>query len=199
MELQGPFTGYIRDVNDPEGRGRIRVYCPEVMGMQDDKDHWLDWALPQLPWLAHLGVGLNFVPEKTKDWAAWIEFRQGDPRFPRWTGLYPLVKVDITTTKIMATELVALIVKNTVFDVIDGKIRVGGDTVDQKMVKGTLFWRELSAMFEKLKRDLLSMQAAAQGPMAGLQPGLAAAVVDLQDLLLKGLNEAFLSELGWLR
>lgn len=195
----GKYMGYIRNVSDPETRGRIRVFCPEVVGPSDDADHWLDWALPQFPWLAHLGVGLNFVPEKTTEWAAWIEFRQGDPKFPIWTGLFPLGPVDITKTKILATELVALIVKNTVFDVIDGKIRVGGDTVDQKMVKGTFFWHELSAMFTKLKRDLLSMQAAAQGSMSGLQPGLAAAIADLEDLLAKGLNDAFLSELGWLR
>ena len=43
------------------------------------------------------------------------------------------------------------------------------------------------------------MQAAAQGPLSGLQPGLAQAVVDINELLTEGADEAFLSLLGWLK
>lgn len=88
---------------------------------------------------------------------------------------------------------------NTILDVIDGKIRVGGDQADQKMVKGTLFWDKLSTLLQKLSMDLTSMQAAAQGPLSGLQPGLAQAVVDINELLTEGADEAFLSLLGWLK
>lgn len=199
MQFFGKYMGYIRDLNDPEKRGRMRTYCPEVGGPSDDSDHWLDWALPCFPWFTHAGVGLNFVPEKTTDWAAWIEFRQGDVRFPLWCGVFPLVQVDKDFTKLAAMKLLSLTVKDTVFDVIDGKIRVGGATVDQKMVKGTKFWTELNLLLSKLQKDFTTMQAAAQGPMSGLQPGFMQAVVDLQDMITKGLNEAFLSDLGWLR
>ena len=40
----GKYLGYVRDNLDPERRGRVRVYCPEVMGEVDNARTWLGWG-----------------------------------------------------------------------------------------------------------------------------------------------------------
>lgn len=69
--------------DDPEKRGRIRCFCPEVMGPEDDENHWLDFALP-----CFTSRRDSSVPDI--DDAVWLEFRQGDVRFPIWVGYFPL-------------------------------------------------------------------------------------------------------------
>ena len=46
----GKYPGYVRDSDDPDGRGRLRLYVPDALGQDDDADHWTDWALPCFPW-----------------------------------------------------------------------------------------------------------------------------------------------------
>jgi hypothetical protein len=104
-------------------------------------------------------------------------------------------KATITVTRIK----IKLDINGTIFDVIDGKIRVGGDDVDQKMIKGTLFWTKLNDLLTKLSGDLMSMQAAAQGPMSGLQPGLAAGIADINTMKALGASDGYLSHIGWLK
>lgn len=104
----GRYMGYIRDDADPQNRGRLRVFCPEVMGDVDEKGSWLDWALPNFPWFASFGVGFNFIPPKTNDWAVWVEFRHGDVRFPVWTGVFPLVEVNKDFVELAAKTKVLL-------------------------------------------------------------------------------------------
>lgn len=89
----GKHKGYVRDNNDPENRGRIRCYCPQVMGQFDDPNHWLDWALPNFPWLGGLNT-LDFGSPAPKsatsgpEIGVWIEFENGDVEFPIWTGTW---------------------------------------------------------------------------------------------------------------
>lgn len=192
----GKYTGYLRDMKDPENRGRVRVYCPEVMGTRDDKDHWLDWALPVFPWLAHVGVGLNLVPEATKKWAAWIEFRQGDQRFPIWCGLYPLVPVDKTTAEYIATEFVRLLVGDMGLEVSGQKIKLGLAAVD-KIVKGSTWWKHQEQELDDLIRALQAMAAACQGPLSPLQPGINGQIAALTAFKLGGAGEGYLSEISY--
>lgn len=97
----GSYVGFVRDTDDPERRGRVRFYIPEVAGDEDTSDTWSDWALPKMP-LAGFDTGALMVPpapsEQTRNddsgndknplrrVAYWIEFRHGDPRFPIYTG-----------------------------------------------------------------------------------------------------------------
>lgn len=129
----GKYMGYVRDDKDPENRGRIRCFCPEVLGKVDDKSNWLDWALPSWPWIVHLGVGLNFIPPKNGEWGVWIEFRQGDPRFPIWSGVFPLAKVDENIVTLKAKQ----------------KIRLGVDA-DEPVVLGNSWKAWIEAILQAL-------------------------------------------------
>ncbi len=104
MSWYGKYMGIVRDVADPDGRLRLRAYVPEVMGTLDDTDHWVDWALPCLPWFATKGVGQALVPVVGGNYGVWIEFRHGDVRFPIWCGVFPInsVKPDLTTVELDA-------------------------------------------------------------------------------------------------
>lgn len=92
MQYPGKYKGFVRDNADPQGRCRVRVYCPQVMGPVDDKDHWLGWAEACLPWLGGIDTR-DFQPPYTKeqnggeDVGVWIEFEGGNPDFPVWTGM----------------------------------------------------------------------------------------------------------------
>src|SRR5439155_22861731 len=61
-------------------RGRIQAKVPDVLG-----DNTSTWALPALPY-AGKNVGLFLVPPT--DALVWIEFEQGDPDYPIWSGCF---------------------------------------------------------------------------------------------------------------
>jgi hypothetical protein len=102
----GKYMGFVRDTADPQSRGRLRLFVPDVLGDVDDADHWTDWALPCFPWLVHLGVGSAFVPGVDSGWACWVEFRDGDVRFPVWVGVVPLVAIDTSKINIETPSLI---------------------------------------------------------------------------------------------
>lgn len=76
----GKYRGTVVDNADPSRLGRIRARVPDVFG-----DHSSGWALPALPY-AGKQVGLFLLPPK--DALVWIEFEQGDPDYPIWTGCF---------------------------------------------------------------------------------------------------------------
>lgn len=105
----GSYVGFVRDTDDPERRGRVRFHCPAVMGNVDEPDSWLGWALPKMP-LAGFDQGAFFVPPMPQDTqrdesddsgsplkqvAYWIEFQQGDPSYPIYTGGFWYAEGDI--------------------------------------------------------------------------------------------------------
>lgn len=76
----GKYRGTVSNNLDPEQRGRIQVVVPDVLGAVPST-----WALPCLP-LASLQLGASFLPDAGS--SVWIEFEQGDPDFPIWTGCF---------------------------------------------------------------------------------------------------------------
>lgn len=96
-EYRGKYKGFVRDNVDPENRGRVRVFCPQVMGPNDDADHWLGWAEPCFPWMGGLNTG-DFGPPFTRDeqlaeagteyFGVWVEFEDGHVDFPIWVGTF---------------------------------------------------------------------------------------------------------------
>lgn len=79
----GPFYGKyratVKDIADPEQRGRIRAIVPAVTGNTE----WSTWALPCLPGVGN-GTGVLAVPPI--DSGVWIEYEGGDPDYPVWVG-----------------------------------------------------------------------------------------------------------------
>jgi uncharacterized protein involved in type VI secretion and phage assembly len=76
----GKFRGRVIDNNDPLGIGRITVQVPDVLG-----DEPSTWALPCLPFT---GQEAGHVVVPPRDAGVWVEFEQGDPSFPIWTGCW---------------------------------------------------------------------------------------------------------------
>jgi len=74
----GEYRGTVTDTGDPLASGRIRARVPDVTGTGDT-----GWALPCAPFA---GSGMGFFALPPTGAAVWIEFEQGDPDFPVWTG-----------------------------------------------------------------------------------------------------------------
>lgn len=76
----GKYRGVVTDINDPLKIGRVRARVPDVMG--DDES---GWALPCVPFA---GEGMGFYALPSVDARVWIEFEQGDPQYPIWSGCW---------------------------------------------------------------------------------------------------------------
>lgn len=74
----GKYRGTVFNNIDPEQRGRIMAMVPDVLGLTPSS-----WALPCLP-MAGKQQGVFMVPQMAA--GVWIEFEQGDPDYPIWTG-----------------------------------------------------------------------------------------------------------------
>lgn len=79
MPYYGKYRAIVTEVNkDEEKRGRIRVLCPKVYGKDNSP-----LCEPCLPY-AFDKAG-DFVLPKLNDFV-WIEFEEGDPEKPIWSG-----------------------------------------------------------------------------------------------------------------
>ena len=63
---------------DPEQIGRIMAQVPDVLGETPSS-----WAMPCVP-AAGIQAGVFVVPPIGSQ--VWVEFEQGDPDYPIWTG-----------------------------------------------------------------------------------------------------------------
>jgi uncharacterized protein involved in type VI secretion and phage assembly len=76
----GKYRATVFNNIDPEQRGRIMAMVPDVLGITPSS-----WAMPCLP-VAGKQMGAYFVPQIGS--GVWIEFEQGDPDYPIWTGCF---------------------------------------------------------------------------------------------------------------
>lgn len=76
----GKYRGTVIQNVDPEQRGRIQAMVPDVSGLLPSS-----WAMPCVPF-AGKQSGVYVVPQIGA--GVWIEFEQGDPDYPIWTGGY---------------------------------------------------------------------------------------------------------------
>ncbi|MBP5974999.1 baseplate assembly protein [Brasilonema sp. CT11] len=76
----GKYRGVVSDNKDPWKIGRVRGKVEAVYG-----DRESGWALPSVPY-AGKGVGLFLIPPVGA--LVWIEFENGDPNYPIWTGCF---------------------------------------------------------------------------------------------------------------
>ncbi|MCR5868342.1 MAG: phage baseplate assembly protein V [Aquincola tertiaricarbonis] len=76
----GKFRGMVINNIDPMQQGRLQVQVPDVLGLNS-----LNWALPCLPFTGRQ-MGFWALPQIGA--GVWVEFEQGDPDFPIWTGCW---------------------------------------------------------------------------------------------------------------
>lgn len=76
----GKYRGTVTDNADPNFMGRIILSIPDVLGSFPSS-----WALPCVP-MAGLQMGMFSVPPVGAD--VWVEFEQGNPDQPIWSGCF---------------------------------------------------------------------------------------------------------------
>ncbi len=74
----GKYRGLVIDNIDPLQTGRIMAQVPALAGETPST-----WAMPCVP-AAGIQAGIFIVPPIGSQ--VWIEFEQGDPDYPVWTG-----------------------------------------------------------------------------------------------------------------
>lgn len=74
----GKYRGTVVENVDPQQLGRIIAEVPDVMGLTPSS-----WAMPCVP-AAGIQAGCFVVPPLGSQ--VWIEFEQGNPDYPIWTG-----------------------------------------------------------------------------------------------------------------
>lgn len=79
-KFYGKYRGKVTDINDPLMTGRIRAQVPDVMGDQES-----GWAMPCAPFG---GSGMGFFALPVVGAGVWIEFEQGNPDYPIWSGCW---------------------------------------------------------------------------------------------------------------
>lgn len=122
-KLYGKYKAFVRDTNDPEKRGRIRCFCPQVMGDEDGPNSWLWWAEACLPY-AGGGTALDFaVPLSKADLGhespVWVEFEGGSADHPIWvgSGVYAPTTKDPSLTKSAVSDQAGMVGVGLVADV----------------------------------------------------------------------------------
>jgi len=76
----GKYRGVVLDNVDPMQIGRIMAMVPDVSSLLPTT-----WCMPCVP-AAGLQAGILAVPSIGA--GVWIEFEQGDPDYPIWTGCF---------------------------------------------------------------------------------------------------------------
>ena len=85
----GKYRGTVFNNIDPEQRGRIQAIVPDVSGLIPTS-----WAMPCMPIAGKLS-GVYVVPQIGS--GMWIEFEQGDPDYPIWTGCFWGIAAEVPT------------------------------------------------------------------------------------------------------
>jgi uncharacterized protein involved in type VI secretion and phage assembly len=80
QKFYGKYRGTVMNPIDPMQLGRIQVMVPDVSNFVPTS-----WALPSLP-IGGVQMGMFTVPPIGT--SVWVEFEQGDPDYPIWSGCF---------------------------------------------------------------------------------------------------------------
>lgn len=80
----GKYRAFVRDVQDPDRLGRLRLEIPAVLG--SGRDNWSAWASPCFPYGGNPDCGFFLLPEVGA--SVWAEFEGGDVQSPIWSGVW---------------------------------------------------------------------------------------------------------------
>lgn len=76
----GKYRGIVTDNQDPLQMGRVRARVPDITGSDES-----GWALPCVPFAGNK-MGFYALPDVNA--RVWIEFEQGNPDYPIWSGCW---------------------------------------------------------------------------------------------------------------
>lgn len=79
-KFYGKYRGTVVNNVDPQQIGRIQAIVPDVSNVMLSS-----WAMPCVP-VAGMQTGVFAVPPIGA--GVWVEFEQGDPDYPIWTGCF---------------------------------------------------------------------------------------------------------------
>jgi len=79
-QYYGKYRGTVINNVDPMMIGRLMVMVPDVTNVIPST-----WAMPCLPFA---GIQNGFFAVPTIGSGVWIEYEQGDPDYPIWTGCF---------------------------------------------------------------------------------------------------------------
>lgn len=82
----GKYRGVVLNNIDPMGIGRIQAQVIGVFTLASS------WAMPCFP-VAGIQTGMIAVPLIGS--GVWVEFEQGDPDYPIWTGCYHSTRAEV--------------------------------------------------------------------------------------------------------
>ena len=75
----GKYRGRVVANDDPTHRGRLRVRCDAIAGVE------AFWAMPCAP---YAGKNVGFFAIPPPETMVWVEFEAGDTSCPIWTGCF---------------------------------------------------------------------------------------------------------------
>jgi hypothetical protein len=101
----GKYRGVVVNNIDPEQRGRIQAIVPDVSTVIPTT-----WAMPCLP-VGGIQMGVFSVPLIGA--GVWIEFEQGDPDYPIWTGCFYGTAAEVPTLALLTPPLLPAITLQT--------------------------------------------------------------------------------------
>lgn len=79
-KFYGKYRGMVINNIDPLQIGRLLVQVPDVLGLGLSS-----WAMPCVP-VAGIQMGAFSIPPINA--GVWVEFEQGDPDYPIWSGCW---------------------------------------------------------------------------------------------------------------
>jgi uncharacterized protein involved in type VI secretion and phage assembly len=77
----GLYRGIVRDVDDPEGKGRLRAEVHELLGA-GKLTNWASYCSP----FGGGGAGFFMLPRPGD--GVWVMFERGEPTKPVWIGFW---------------------------------------------------------------------------------------------------------------
>jgi uncharacterized protein involved in type VI secretion and phage assembly len=101
----GKYRGMVINNIDPMQIGRLMVQVPDVTGLLPST-----WAMPCLPFT---GKQMGFWALPQIGTGVWVEFEQGDPNFPIWSGCWYGIVAEVPVLALAAPPAISNIVLQT--------------------------------------------------------------------------------------
>jgi len=103
----GKYRGKVLANVDPMQMGRLLVQLPDISGLMPST-----WAMPCFP-VTGRQMGMWVLP--AIEAGVWVEFEQGDPDYPIWTGCFPGSAADVPALALAGNPASPSIVLQTGF------------------------------------------------------------------------------------